>query len=45
MEKKTGNHTADIHVVNYRQQYEQYSVGAEKLVSIDGRDLESLDSK
>lgn len=43
MEKKTGNHTADIHVVNYRQQYEQYSIGADKLVTIDGRNLESLD--
>lgn len=45
MKTETGNHLEDIHVVNYREKFEKYRIGAETLVATDGRNLESLDGK
>ena len=45
MSTKPGNFNPEIHVTDYRAQFEEYRTGCDDLISIDGRDTESLNGK
>ena len=45
MSAKPGNFNPDIHVVDYRAEFEAFRTGHGELVSIDGRKAESLNGK
>ena len=45
MSTKPGNFNPEIHVTDYRKEFEAKRVGRDCLISIDGRATESLNGK
>ena len=42
MSTKPGNFNSEIHVLDYRSPFNKFRVGRDQLISIDGRETESL---